>query len=112
MQQIDKAVRTLLGWGTPLDSDEDVEAVVGLGPKTVDKVKEIVATGTSARMALVEADPKFKVTCWVPSAEAPARGQLPVGMPRTFACLPIAFRRRALLVTAPSSNPSRRSSLY
>ena len=93
LQQIDKAVRTLAGWGKALDGDEDVEEVVGLGPKTVEKFKEIVATGSSLRMELVEADPKYKASV--------RRCPFLVGL----APLPAHLSLSAALVTVSSPNP-------
>jgi hypothetical protein len=60
LQTIDRAVHQLVAWGEPLQTGEDVEHI-GLGKKSVDKVKEILQRGVSSRLAAAQQNERLRV---------------------------------------------------
>ena len=52
--------KTLGAWGEPLQTAADVERI-GLGKKSVEKVKEILQRGVSSRLAAAQQNEKLRV---------------------------------------------------
>ncbi len=59
-QALERGLHQLIQHPRPLDTEQDVDEI-GLGQKTSEKVKEILARGASARAEAAAADPRREV---------------------------------------------------
>jgi DNA polymerase lambda len=86
-QAIDRGVHQLSSLGKALDTDEDVDLVPDLGPKTAAKVKEILARGSSSRLEAARGDEQLQVA---PAGRGmlacPTAGALPLNLCPCAAC--------------------------
>jgi DNA polymerase lambda len=87
MKAIDRGVHQLSSLGKALDTDEDVDLVPDLGPKTAAKVKEILARGSSSRLEAARGDEQLQVA---PAGRGmlacPTAGALPLNLCPCAAC--------------------------